>query len=136
VGSNGRCTHNPLVRCRGKRPIGRLMHRWEDNIKLITDKSRRIHGPIQEKGCWHHRWNSKIYSLHKDPSIVDHIKIRTLGWADITANERRMYPKKFPGGKFPQHKISMKTKKKMGGHSWEGCVTVCRSKRLEETSWE
>jgi len=62
------------------------MHRWEDNIKLITDKSRKIHGPIQEKGCWHHRWNSEIYSLHKDLSIVDDTVIRTLGWADITAN--------------------------------------------------
>jgi len=71
VGSNGRCTHNPLVSCRGKRSTGRLMHRWEDNIKLITDKSRRTHGLIQEKECWHHRWNSEIYGLHKDLSIVD-----------------------------------------------------------------
>jgi hypothetical protein len=93
------------------------MHRWEGNIKLIADKSRRIHGPIQEKGWWHHRWNSEIYSLQKNLGIVDAIKIRTLGWADITSNERRKYPKKFPGGKFLQHKISMKTKKKMGGHS-------------------
>ena len=75
-----------MVSFRGKRPIERLMHRWEDNIKLITDKSRKIHGPIQKKGCWHHRWNSEIYSLHKDLSIVDDIIIRTLGWADITAN--------------------------------------------------
>jgi hypothetical protein len=48
---------------------------------------------------------------------VDDIKIRTLGWADITANGRRNCPKKFPGGKLPQNKISMKTKKKMGGRS-------------------
>jgi hypothetical protein len=94
------------------------MHRWEDNIKLIADKSRRIDGPIQEKGCWHHRWNSKIYSLHKDLIIVGDIKSRTLGWADDNiANERRKHPKQFPGRKFPQHKISMTTKKKMGGHS-------------------
>jgi hypothetical protein len=68
------------------------MHRWEDNIKLIAYKSKRIHGPIQEKRCWHHRWNSEIYSLHKGLSIVDDIKIRTLRWADITANERRKHP--------------------------------------------
>jgi hypothetical protein len=73
------------------------MHIWDDNIKLIADKSRRIHGPIQEKGCWHHRRNSEICSRHKDLSIVDDFKIRTLGWADITANGRR----KLPGGKFP-----------------------------------
>jgi hypothetical protein len=48
--------------------------------------------------------------------IVD-TEIRTLGWADITANERRNYSKKLPGDKFPQQKISMETKKK-----WEGIV--------------
>jgi hypothetical protein len=63
---------------------------------------------------------------------VDDINIRTLGWTDITANEIR----KLPGGKFPQHKISMKTKKKMGGHSREGCISVGRSTRLAETRWE
>jgi hypothetical protein len=78
-----------LVSCRGKRPIARFIQRWEDNIKLISDKSRRIHGPIKEKGCWHHRWKGEIYSLHKVLSFVNDIKIRPLGWADITANERR-----------------------------------------------
>jgi hypothetical protein len=76
------------------------MHRWEDSIKLITDNLRRIHGTMQEKGCWHHRWNGKIYGLLKDLSILDDIKIWTLGWADITANERRKYPKIFLVGNF------------------------------------
>jgi len=51
------------------------MHSWEDNIKIDPDESRIIYGPIEEKGCWCHRWNSKIYSLFKDLSIVDNIKI-------------------------------------------------------------
>jgi hypothetical protein len=53
------------------------MHRREDNIKLTADESR-IHGTIQEKGCWHHKWSRGIYSLHKDLSIVGDIKSRTL----------------------------------------------------------
>jgi hypothetical protein len=85
------------------------MHRWEDNIKLIAHKLR-MHGPMQGNGCWHHRWNSKIYSSHKNLNIVD-TKIRTLGWADITANESKNYSKKLPGGKFLQQKINMETKK-------------------------
>jgi hypothetical protein len=46
-----RCAHSPLVSFGGKRPIGKLMYRWEDNMKIDPDKSRRIYGPIQEKGC-------------------------------------------------------------------------------------
>jgi len=38
----------------GERSIGKLMHTWKDNIKIDPDKSRRICGPIQEKGCWSH----------------------------------------------------------------------------------
>jgi hypothetical protein len=113
------------------------MHRREDNIKLSTDKEE--YDPIQEKGCWHHRWNSKICSLHKDLSILYDIKIRTVGCTGhIRANERRKDPKKVSGGKFPQNNISMKTKKKMGGHSGEGCITVSRSTRtsVQETGWE
>jgi len=75
VGSNGRHAHNPLVSFGRKRPIGKLMHGWEDNIKIDPDKSRIIYGPVEEKGCWCHRWNSEIYSLYKDLSIVDNIKI-------------------------------------------------------------
>jgi hypothetical protein len=36
---------------------------------------QRIYGPIQEGGCWHPRWNSELYSLYKEPNIVEDIKI-------------------------------------------------------------
>jgi hypothetical protein len=42
---------------------------------------RRIYGPIQEGGCWSPRWNNELYSLYKEPNIVEDIKTRRLGWA-------------------------------------------------------
>jgi hypothetical protein len=42
---------------------------------------RRIYGPIQEGGCWLPRWNNELYSLYKEPDIVEDVKIRRLGWA-------------------------------------------------------
>jgi hypothetical protein len=39
---------------------------------------RRIYGPTYEKGCWHSRWNNELYSLYKEPNIVEDIKIRRL----------------------------------------------------------
>jgi hypothetical protein len=39
---------------------------------------RRIYGPIQHSGLWRPRCNRKIYNLHEDLNIVDHIKIRRL----------------------------------------------------------
>jgi hypothetical protein len=41
--------HNMLVRKpKGNRPIGRPMHRWEDNIKMGT-KERKEYGPYSGK---------------------------------------------------------------------------------------
>jgi len=42
---------------------------------------RRIYGPTQEGARWRPRWNSELYSLYSEPDIVEHIKIRRLGWA-------------------------------------------------------
>jgi hypothetical protein len=42
---------------------------------------RRIYGPIQEGGCWYPIWNNKLHSFHKEPNILQDIKIRRLGWA-------------------------------------------------------
>jgi hypothetical protein len=39
---------------------------------------RRIYGPIQGGGCWRPKWNNELYSLCKEPNIVDDIKIRRL----------------------------------------------------------
>jgi hypothetical protein len=33
-------------KCEGERPLGRLIHRWEDNIKMS----------LQEVGCWSMDW--------------------------------------------------------------------------------
>jgi len=56
---------------------------------------RRIYGPTQEVGRWHPRWNSELYSLYKEPNIVEDIKIRRLGWAGhIIRMEEERIPKK------------------------------------------
>jgi hypothetical protein len=31
-------------------------------------------------GCWRPRWNNELYSLYKEPNIVEDIKIRRLEW--------------------------------------------------------
>jgi hypothetical protein len=42
---------------------------------------RGIYGPTQEGGCWGPKWNNELYSLYKEPNIVEDIKVRRLGWA-------------------------------------------------------
>jgi len=62
---------------------------------------RRIYGPTQEGGCWHPRWNNELYSLYKEPYIVEGIKFRRLGWAGhiVRMGEQRI-PKKVLNGNF------------------------------------
>ena len=40
-----------------------------------------IYGPTNEGGCWRPRRNNELYSLCKEPNILEHIKIRRLEWA-------------------------------------------------------
>jgi hypothetical protein len=53
----------------------------EQMLRTFEKKILRIYVQIQDEGCWHPRWNSEIYNLHKDLNIVDDIKIRRLGLA-------------------------------------------------------
>jgi hypothetical protein len=61
----------------------------------------RIYDPTHEGGCWLPRWNNELYSLYKEPSIVEDIKIRRLEWAGhvIKMKEERI-PKKVLNGNF------------------------------------
>jgi len=62
---------------------------------------RRIYCPTQEGGRWRPRWNSELYSLYKEPNIVEDIKIRRLGWAShIIRMEEERIPKKVLNGNF------------------------------------
>ena len=62
---------------------------------------RRIYGPTQEEGCWRPRWNNELYSLCKEPDIVEDIKFRRLGWAGrIVRMEEQRIPKKVLNGNF------------------------------------
>jgi hypothetical protein len=69
----------------------------------------RIYGPTQEMGHWRPRWNNELYSLYNEPTIVEDIKIRRLGWA-YNKNGRRKDPKKGSKWKLPYRKTSGKTK--------------------------
>jgi hypothetical protein len=62
---------------------------------------QRIYGPIQEGGCWHPRWNNELYSLYKNPNIVEYIKIRRLGWVGhIIRMEEERIQKRVLNGNF------------------------------------
>jgi hypothetical protein len=62
---------------------------------------RRIYGPTHEGGCWCPRWNNELYSLYKEPNIVDDIKIRRLEWAGhIIRMEEERIKKKVLNGNF------------------------------------
>jgi hypothetical protein len=62
---------------------------------------RRIYGPTQERGCWHPGWNNELYSLYKEPNIVENIKTTRLEWAGhIIRMEEERIPKKFLNGNF------------------------------------
>jgi len=68
-------------------------------------------GPTHEGGCWHARWNNELYSLYKEPNIVEDIKIRRLEWAGhMIRMEEEWISKKGSKRKLPQHKTSGKTK--------------------------
>ena len=72
---------------------------------------RRICGPTHEGGCWRPRRNNELYSLYKEPNIVEEIKIRRLEWAGHTIRmEEEIIPKKVSKRKLPYHKTSGKTK--------------------------
>jgi hypothetical protein len=52
-------------------------------------------------GCWRSRWNNELYSLYKEPNIVEDIKIRKLEWAGhIIRMEEERIPKKVLNGNF------------------------------------
>jgi hypothetical protein len=60
---------------------------------------RRICGRTHERGCWLPRWNNELYSLYKEPNIVEDIKIRRLEWAGhIIRMEEERIPKKVLNG--------------------------------------
>jgi len=57
---------------------------------------RRIYDPTHEGGCWLTRWNNELYSLYKEPNIVEYIKIRRLEWVGhIIRMEEERIPKSF-----------------------------------------
>ena len=60
-----------------------------------------MYGPKQERGRWRPRRNSELYSLYKEPNVVEDIKIRRLGWAGhIKRMEEERVPKKVLNGNF------------------------------------
>ena len=72
---------------------------------------QRIYGPTHEGGCWRPRRNNELYSLYKEPNIVEDIKIRRLEWVvSYNKDGRGKDSKKGSKRKLPYHKTSGKTK--------------------------
>ena len=84
----------------------------EQMLNTSERKILRIYGPTHEGGCWRPRWNNELYSLYKEPNIVEDIKIRRLEWMGriIRRMEEERIPKKGSKRKLPYHKTSRKTK--------------------------
>jgi hypothetical protein len=75
-----------------------------------------IHSPIQDKECWHPRWNSEVYNLYKDLNILHDIKIQRLGWiGHFVRMKDEKIPKKTLNVKFHNSRPRGKTNNKMGG---------------------
>jgi hypothetical protein len=54
-----------------------------------------VYGVGYEGVCWCPRWNNELYSLYKEPNIVEDIIIRRLEWAGhIIRMEEETIPKK------------------------------------------
>ena len=67
---------------------------------------------------------------------MDDMKIRILGWAGhITKMEDEVVTNRHSQREIPQHKISSKSKNKMGGRRPDGCITDPRNRRLGESDW-
>jgi hypothetical protein len=67
--------------------------------------------PNTRRGMLASRWNSELYSLYKEPNIVEDVKFRRLGWAGrIVRMEEQRIPKKVLKRKLPYCETSGKTK--------------------------
>jgi hypothetical protein len=93
---------------------------------------RRIYGPTHERGRWRPRWNNELYSLYKEPNIVEDIKIRRLEWVSNIRMEEERIPKKGSKRKLPYHKTSGKTKNLMGGYP-SACRVIILQRILVES---
>jgi len=83
------------VVCKISQTAQQMLNTFERKILL------RIYGPKQEGGRWRPRWNSELYTLYKEPNIVEDIKIGRLGWAvHIIRMEEERIPKKVLNGNF------------------------------------
>jgi hypothetical protein len=73
-----------------------------NKLYIVAERKilRRKYGPTHERGCWRPRWNNELYSLYKEPNIVEDIKIRRLEWAGHIMMEEERIPKKVLNGNF------------------------------------
>ena len=62
--------------------MGSVLQAAEQMLSTFERKIlRRIYSPTQKGGCWRPRWNNELYTLYKEPNIMEDIQFRRLGWA-------------------------------------------------------
>ena len=60
----GRGVHRVLVgKPEGKKPLGRPIHRWEDNIKMDLQEVRRVCGDLMELAQDRDRWRAIVNTV-------------------------------------------------------------------------
>jgi hypothetical protein len=94
---------------------------------------RIIYDPTHEGRCWRPRWNNELYSLYKEPNIVDDIKSRRLECAGhIIRMEEERNLKKVLNGNFHITRPVGRPRTRWAEVVWMDALQLLGEKRMEE----
>jgi len=93
---------------------------------------------LHEGVCWRPRWNNELYSLYKEPNIVEDIKIRRREWAGhiIRMEEERITKTKVLNGNFHTTSPVGRPRTRWADVVQRDALRLLGDKRMEEKSCE